>query len=372
MSLPRFDTQGSLFGTLTSVAADLFSDADRYKLFAQNIWPVLAAARPKLEACYTQNNGRAALEPVVLLGVVIFQFLERVPDRQAADLVKYHLGWKLALNLELGAQGFHPTTLVTFRQRLLENQQGQIAFDAVLEALQQQGFVPKRGTQRLDSTHVLGLVARLSKLESMRETLRLALEEAAQGIPELERPEFWPQLWERYVESKLDYKSTEFVLQEKQRQTGADAWQVLQWLEPMPTEVREGRQVALLRRVFGEYYTVGENPEVIPLKEHAAGVVQNPHDPEAQWSAKGHGTARKEWVGYKVQVAENVGPAPAKGEPPRNFITSMVIQKAIESDDAGMAATFATQAEHGLAKPAELYVDGAYVSAAALAEAKAE
>jgi len=36
---------------------------------------------------------------VVLLGVLILQFLERVPDRQAVELVKYHLGWKLALNL---------------------------------------------------------------------------------------------------------------------------------------------------------------------------------------------------------------------------------------------------------------------------------
>jgi len=56
----------------------------------------------------------------VLLGGLIFQFLERVPDRQAAELVKYHLCWKLALNLKLGAEGFHPSTLVHFRQRLSE------------------------------------------------------------------------------------------------------------------------------------------------------------------------------------------------------------------------------------------------------------
>jgi hypothetical protein len=33
---------------------------------------------------------------------------------------------------------------------------------------------------------------------------------------------------------------------------------------------------------------------------HATGVVRNPHDVDAQWSAKGE----KRWVGYKVQVAE--------------------------------------------------------------------
>jgi hypothetical protein len=373
MSLPSFDTQGTLFGSLSSVAAELFADADRYKLFAQRVWPVLAAARPQLEACYTRNNGRAALEPVVLLGVVIFQFLERVPDRQAAELVKYHLGWKLALNLELSAQGFHPTSLVTFRQRLLEHDQAQLAFDVVLAALQKEGLVPKRGRQRLDSTHVLGLVARLSKLESMRQTLRLALEELAARVPENERPDFWAQMWERYVENKLDYKSAEFVLQEKQQQAGVDAAHLLRWLEPWPTELREGRQVTLLRRVLGEYYSVGEKPEPLPRQKHGAGAVQNPHDPEAQWCAKGRGTARKEWVGYKVQVAENVGAPPAAaGEPPRNFLTSMVTQNAIDSDDAGLVATLAAQAENGLAKPAELYVDAAYISAAGLAEAQAQ
>ena len=48
--------------------------------------------------CYKPENGRPGIEPVVLLGVLIFQFLERVPDRQAAELVKYHLGWKLVSN----------------------------------------------------------------------------------------------------------------------------------------------------------------------------------------------------------------------------------------------------------------------------------
>jgi hypothetical protein len=53
----------------------------------------------------------------VLLGVLIFQFLERVPDRQAVELVKYHLGWELALNLKLSDQWFHPTMLIYFRPK---------------------------------------------------------------------------------------------------------------------------------------------------------------------------------------------------------------------------------------------------------------
>src|SRR5271165_7626854 len=119
MSLPRFDVQGSLFESLGSIATDLFDHKDKYKLFATKVWPLLASRREELAQCYEAENGRPGIEPVVLLGVLIFQFLERVPDRQAAELVKYHLGWKLALDLKLGADGFHPTTLVHFRQTLV-------------------------------------------------------------------------------------------------------------------------------------------------------------------------------------------------------------------------------------------------------------
>src|SRR5947209_3439212 len=132
MSLPQFDVQGSLFESLGSIAPALFGDQDKYQLFAKKVWPVLARCREQLEECYTRDNGRPGVEPVVLLGVLIFQFLERVPDRQAVEMVKYHLGWKLALHLSLGDPGFHPTTLVYFRQRLLEHAKSDLACGAVL------------------------------------------------------------------------------------------------------------------------------------------------------------------------------------------------------------------------------------------------
>ncbi len=152
MSLPQFEVQGSLFESLGAIAPELFSESDKYKLFAKKVWPVLARCREQLEECYQADNGRPGVEPVVLLGVLIFQFLERVPDRQAVELVKYHLGWKLALNLKLSDQGFHPTTLVYFRQRLIEHAKADVAMRAVLEALQKEGLIPKRSKQRLDST----------------------------------------------------------------------------------------------------------------------------------------------------------------------------------------------------------------------------
>ena len=74
MSLPKFEVQGSLFESLEWAAADLFDDKDKYKVFARKIWPLLASCREELAECYEPGNGRPGIEPVVLLGVLIFQF----------------------------------------------------------------------------------------------------------------------------------------------------------------------------------------------------------------------------------------------------------------------------------------------------------
>ena len=55
----------------------------------------------------------------------------------------------------------------------------------------------------------------MSALECVRETLAVALDELEEKLTQGQRPEFWEQLWERYVESKLDYKSAEETLQSK-------------------------------------------------------------------------------------------------------------------------------------------------------------
>jgi hypothetical protein len=66
-----------------------------------------------------------------------------------------------------------------------------------------------------------------------------------------------------------------------------------------------------------------------------------------------------EKVGYKVQVAESLPEEDSLKQ--KRFITSIVTQKAIASDDPGLDETFRDQAVSGLGRPTELYVDGAYV-----------
>lgn len=408
---------------------------------------------------------------------------------------------------------FHPTTLVNFRARLTEKDLTALGFQTILDALIKAGLVARQSRQRLDSTQMLGRVSRMSRLDCVRESLRLVLQEVAKAMPEPGRPAGWADLWERYVESQTDYRASTETLARKFVQAGDDAYRVLQWLRlPAQAELAHSEPARLLARVFGEQFDVVASPsaptpqgppsrESSPVPGHvsaatesptaaraesvsaapeaaadtrlteptgpivqpkgeatlpadpgqdpsalagavglaaspsvsatppspsgesirvappvaapaegpsAAGAalarvapptvtgsppaeptgpsvqpknkadlrsdrVQNPHEPEATYASKGEGKARKEHVGYKVQVAESVSEVPLEpGEPTRNFVTGVVTHAAYESDEAGARKMAAEQAAMGLGTPPVQYVDAAYISAAELAQAQAE
>lgn len=206
MSLPIFSAQAELFST-AGLSSRLFADQDRYRLFAKLVYPCLAAQREALSQCYCADNGREAIEPVLMLGVSLLQDLEGMPDRQAVEMLRYHAGWNFALNRQLGDQVFHSTSLVNFRNRLQEHALSALGFQAVLDALAAAGVVSRHSRQRLDSTQMLGRVSRMSRLDCVRESLRLALEEVAPQVAPATRPFWWAELWERYVESQADYRA---------------------------------------------------------------------------------------------------------------------------------------------------------------------
>ncbi len=181
MSRPAFSMQAELFST-AGLASSLFAPTDRYRLFAQLVYPALATARAALEKCYCADHGRVAVEPVLMLGVSLLQYLDGLPNRQAVEMLRYHAGWSFALNRQLGDELFHPTTLVNFRQRLIEHDQSALSFQTILDALAAAGLVSRPSRQRLDSTQMFGLVSRMSRLDCVRESLRLALQELAASV----------------------------------------------------------------------------------------------------------------------------------------------------------------------------------------------
>jgi transposase len=130
------------------------------------------------------TRGQPALVPWRLALITVFQFLEHLSDRQAADAVRARIDWKYALGLELTDPGFHFSVLAEFRGRLVAGQAEHLLLDTMLERFKARGLVRARGRQRTDSTHVLAAVHDLHLLELVAETLRATLDDLAAIVPD--------------------------------------------------------------------------------------------------------------------------------------------------------------------------------------------
>jgi len=190
--------------------------------------------------------------------VTVFQFLEHLSDRQAADAVRARIDWKYALGLELTDPGFHFSVLAEFRARFVAGQAEHRLLDTMLERFKARGLVKAHGKQRTDSTHVLGAVRDLHLLELVGETLRATLDDLAAVVPDWVRA-LAPLVWfERYAHRVEDCRLPKS--QEKREalalEIGADGFLLLDALDAptAPTAAREVAMVPTLRDVWRIHY----------------------------------------------------------------------------------------------------------------------
>src|SRR5437899_10625463 len=144
MSVKPIDSQRSFYHT-DYLCGELFGAANRYRLFREKIWPKLLELGAKLRSLYCEDNGRPAVDPVMLCGVTLLQFMEQVADRAATEHVVYNLGWKYALDLVLDYEGLHPTLLVYFLDRLEGQGGARVFFDGLGELWRALELVWKQG-----------------------------------------------------------------------------------------------------------------------------------------------------------------------------------------------------------------------------------
>ena len=304
--------------------------------------------------------GGSALSPVLLSLVLIFQMLEKLPDRLAAEAVRLRIDWKYALHLPLNWAGFHFTNLNHFRDRLLKHEAEYLVFERLLEKIVEMGFMRRRGKQRTDSMSVLGLIAKLSRLEMVWETMRMALK-AIQAQDEAWLEQTVPEVYlEQYTIRQHDYDLKEGKVAEALCQAGADGLWLLQQLEKGPAELRDLEAVQTMHTVWEQQFEWDEAGEYTGPREKldAHGLIQSPHEPEAHYRKK----RAKSWQGYAGQVTETAEEA---GDP--NFITDVEATDAQVSDCNALPEIQKRLAERDLT-PSEHYVDQAYVSGTRLAE----
>src|SRR2546423_15618467 len=105
--------------------------------------------------------------------------------------------------------------------------------------MQALGFVKKRGKQRTDSLAVLGAVRQLSALETVTETLRLAVRALAQAAADWVARELPASFMEAYAHSRSDYRLSADERAAALRQVGQGGVLLLERLGgPGPTAVR--------------------------------------------------------------------------------------------------------------------------------------
>jgi transposase len=258
-------------------------------------------------AALFSKRGRPAEAPWQLALVCVFQFLEGLSDRQAAEAVRSRIDWKYALGLDLADPGFDYSVLSRISSAFDCRGSRNEVLDTMLERFKAQGLLKARGKQRTDSTHVLAAIRTLNRLESVGETLRAALNAVATVAPEWLREHAAPEWFDRYSarieESRLP-KGQE-AREQYAELIGADGSHLLSAIyEPSaPGQLQDLPAVEILRRTWVCHYYAQDGrlrwrkAEDLPP---AALRSDSPYDPEAHYGNKRSQT----WTGYKVHVTE--------------------------------------------------------------------
>jgi transposase len=336
------------------VARAAFPKRNRYLQMRDVLGTVFADA--DFAALYA-TRGRPAEAPWRLALVTVMQFAEGLSDRQAAEAVRARIDWKYALGLDLTDPGFDFSVLSGFRARLIAGAAEHLLLDRLLAVCAERGLLTARGRQRTDSTHVLGALRVLSRLECVAETLRLALEALAVEAPlwaQAHIPAGWTDRYGRRIEEyRLPQGQAErqaFVAA-----VGADGLALLAALDApaAPARLRDLPAVALLRRVWGQQFDASagrarrREPKELPP---AAEQIETPHEPEARYGLKrGHS-----WTGSKVHLTET-----CDADRPR-LVTHVATTLAPAADIEQLAPIQEGLAGKGLL-PAQHLVDAGYV-----------
>ena len=308
-------------------------------------------------------EGKPGLSPVLLSLVTAFQFLEKLPDRQAAEAVRVRVDWKYALHLSLDYGGFHYSVLSEFRDRVLQHGAEARLFDGLLGQLRAMGLVKRRGRQRTDSLAVLTKVRDLSRIEQLVETLRLALRALLKEEAEWTRATV-PSTWEEdYGERCVLEKLPEAQRQALAQRVGPDGQWLLERVEgdTAPSRLRDLPAVKVLATTWQQHFTRVEGERVLrePGPYDGKTRIATPHDPEARYSKKrGEG-----WVGYKLQVTE------ADDEDRPHLITDMAITTSVETDYEALEA-IQGRLESRDALPGQQLADRGYITEENLVRSK--
>ena len=302
--------------------------------------------------CYSERRGRPSIPPSLLAKILLLAYRCGLSDRQAMEAVRFDLRWKVALGLPLDHEGFHPTTLVKFRARLLLHGKERVVFERSLELARELGLLKEAVEQVVDSTPMLGAAATQDTVALVRSGVRKLIDAVAsvdaeaagtlKGKLEFDyaRPRQKPD---------CDWRSKparEALL----TRAAQDAERALRTVEAEP-ELAHAEPVAeaaqLLRELIGQDFELDEGDIPRLRRGTAAGRILSVHDPEMRHGRK---SESQRFDGYKLHVAATVGAQP--------LVTAVEVTPACDYDGHTAPALVDSQPE--AIRPGRLLGDSAY------------
>lgn len=293
----------SIHRKLAEVGEALFSDADFADL-------------------YDPSRGRHSVPPSLLAKVLLLQSLEGTSDRETADRVRRDIGWKVALRLPLQDEGFHPTVLCYFRERLRRSCRPRRIFERFKQVASQAGLLSARGVRILDSTPVLSAVQTQDTVCLIRGALRRLLGSLAKtDAPAKERVEkaLRRDDYDSPGKPPIDWDDEEarhLLVDELVR----DALAGLGALEGMRCSPEVAEAAELLATVAGQDVEEDPGGRFQIRRGVARDRVISVVDPEAR---HGHKSSRGAFDGYKAHVAV---------DPETELVTEVALAPANTSD----------------------------------------
>jgi IS5 family transposase len=101
---------------------------------------------------FPSGRGRPSVPADVIATVMLLQALGNLSDRDAVAALRTDLRWKVAAGLTLDDEGFHPTVLTLWRNKLRASQRPQRIFEAVREVIDATNVLSGKTRRALDST----------------------------------------------------------------------------------------------------------------------------------------------------------------------------------------------------------------------------
>jgi hypothetical protein len=247
---------------------------------------------------------------------MVLQALEGLSDREAISALRRDIAWKVACGLRLDDEGFHPTVLVYWRNRLRCSDRPRRIFDAVREVVGATGVLSGRRRRVLDSTVLADAVATQDTVTQLVAAIRRVRQLGPQAravavaAHDYDRPGKPECAWD-------DPKARQALVSGLVN----DALALLAAVSELDLEAEQAEAVALLALVAGQDVEPGERLGSWRIARRVApDRVISTVDPQARHTRK---TSAAKRDGYKGHIA---------AEPETGLVTECALTAANAAD----------------------------------------